>query len=332
MSVATMTAVELDRDLQLALVERPLRAPEPEEVLVRVEWAGLCGSDLHVMSRGVWVVDWPAVLGHELCGVIERAGRDAGTAVGTRVVADSRVPCGACGACTAGERDKCAELRFVGEAFPGGFATHCLLPERLAHPVPAGLEPSVAVLAEPLAVALHALGHLQSTPRRALVLGHGPIGALIHIELRRRHPELDVTVAEPAPLRAALARALGATVQPSAAALGDGERFDLVIDAAGYAGALGDAVGAAAPAAHILLVALSAEPVTLSPIELTERRLRLTGCNAFVAELPDAIERLADEGWRYAPVVTDAISLAELPDVARRQLSAPDAIKVLVRP
>jgi 2-desacetyl-2-hydroxyethyl bacteriochlorophyllide A dehydrogenase len=327
-----MTAVELDRDLQLAVVQRPLRAPRPDEVLVRVEWAGLCGSDLHVISHGHWVVDWPAVLGHELCGVVEQAGCAAGIEAGTRVVADSRVPCGACDACAAGEPDRCTELRFVGEALPGGFATHCLLPARLAHPVPAGLEPSVAVLAEPLAIALHALGKLDAAPRRALVLGHGPIGALIHIELRRRHPELDVTVAEPAPLRAALARAYGATVHRSAAALGAGERFDLVVDAAGYPGALGDAVRAAAAGADVLLVALSAEPVTISPMELTERRLRLIGCNAFVAELPAAIELLADEGWRYAPVVTEAVSLAELPAVARRQLAAPDAIKVLVRP
>jgi threonine dehydrogenase-like Zn-dependent dehydrogenase len=213
-----MTAVELDRDLRMRVVERPLRDPRAHEVLVRVEWAGLCGSDLHVIARGTWVEDWPAVLGHELCGLVEAAGRDAGIAAGTRVVADSRVPCGACAACRASDRDRCAHPAFVGEAFPGGFATHCLLPAPLAHPVPDGLEPDTAVLAEPLAVALHALGHVAAAPARVLVLGHGPIGALVHVEARRRWPAAEIVVAEPAPLRAQLAAALGARVLPTAAA------------------------------------------------------------------------------------------------------------------
>jgi len=331
MSAATPIAVELDRDLRMAVVERPATEPGPAEVLVRVEWAGLCGSDLHVIASGAWVRRWPAVLGHELCGIVEAAGRDAGIAVGTRVVADSRVPCGECAACRAGEPGACAEPAFVGEALPGGFATYCRLPASLAHRVPDGLDPATAVLAEPLAVALHALGHVARTPGRVLVLGHGPIGALLHIEARRRWPAAEVAVTEPAPLRAQLAAALGARVVPRADRLA-GERFDLVVDAAGYAGSLADAIAAAAPAADLLLVALSEHPVPVTPIAIAERRLRLTGCNAFVDELPEAIERLAAEGWRYRPVVTDAIALTELPAVAAHQLERPDAVKVLVRP
>jgi threonine dehydrogenase-like Zn-dependent dehydrogenase len=329
---ATTTAVELDRELRLRVVERPLAEPARDEVLIRVEWAGLCGSDLHVIARGSWVEDWPAVLGHELCGIVEAAGRDAGIAVGTRVVADSRVPCGACAACQAGDPDRCPHPAFVGEAFPGGFAAFCLLPGALAHPVPDGLEPDTAVLAEPLAVALHALGHVTRRPRRVLVLGHGPIGALVHIEARRRWPEAEIVVAEPAALRAELAAALGARVLSTAAAREPDERFDLVVDAAGYAGSLPDAVAAAASGADVLVVALSERPETLVPITLAEQRLRLTGCNAFEDELPEAIERLAREGWRYRPIVTEAISLEELPAVVARQLEHPDAVKVLVRP
>lgn len=332
MTPATMTAVELDRDLALRVVERPLRAPAPDEVLVRVEWAGLCGSDLHVMARGTWVRDWPAVLGHELCGIVETAGGDAGLAPGTRVVADSRVPCGACRGCRAGDPDGCEQPAFVGEAFPGGFATHCLLPAALAHAVPEGLEPDTAVLAEPLAVAMHALGHVTEAPARVLLLGHGPIGALIHIEAGRRWPAAEVTVAEPAALRADLAAALGARVLPAASALPDGERFDLVVDAAGYHGSLPDAIAVAATGAHVLVVALSEHPEEVVPIELAERRLRLTGCNAFAGELPEAIARLAAEGWRYRPVVTEAIALYELPAAVARALDRAEAIKLLVRP
>lgn len=322
-----MLAMELSQDLELSVAEREISDPGPGEVLIRVEWAGLCGSDLHVLREGVWVEYWPAVLGHELCGVVETTGPGVSLELGTRVVADSRIPCGACEIC-ASDPDRCPNLRFVGEATPGGFATHTTLPANVLHSVPDELDLFVAVLAEPLAIVLHALSHLAEPPRNALILGHGPIGALVHIELLRRFPEATVTVAEPAPVRAALAESLGAKVHDS----GAGSRFDLVVDAAGYPGSLKDAVAACAPGAQLLLVAMSARPVELVPIELAQGRIQLTGCNGFISELPEAIALLVSDGWRYRTVITQSVSLAGLPDAARRQLESPDAIKVVVRP
>lgn len=324
------TVMELDSELNLGLARRELPEPQGEELSVRVEWAGLCGSDLHVMRTGVWIEEWPAVLGHEVVGSVEAAGPAATVAVGALVVADSRIPCRACAAC-ASDPARCSHLRFLGEARPGGFASHLLLPSGLAHAVPHGLDASIAVLAEPLAVALHALAQLTRPPQRTLVIGHGPIGALLHIELRRSFPDALVHVAEPAATRALLARALGAKVAPDARDLERGG-YDLVIDAAGYPASLEHAIGACAAGATLLLVALSPHPVALRPIELAERRLRLVGCNAFVDELPGALALLAEEAWRYLPVITRAVSLEELPDAARAQLAHPDAVKVVIRP
>ena len=315
-------AFMIDAELRMSVGRRELPEPGPGEALVRVEWAGLCGSDLHVMRSGEWVTEWPATLGHEIFGRLEGDGR--------AVVVDSRLPCGRCGAC-ATDPDRCPHLQFVGEACPGGFASHCVVPTRLLHDVPDGLEGSTAVLAEPLAVALHALSHLRDAPARAAVLGHGPIGALVHAELRRRHPDAEIDVAEPAALRRSLARAFGAHTAAAAGELPHGA-YDLVVDAAGYATSLSDAIRAAAPGGQVLLLALSEAAVPVRPMELVERRVTVTGSNAFVDELPQAIELLAAEGWRYDPVVTDAVALDELPAVAAAQIERPDAVKVLVRP
>jgi threonine dehydrogenase-like Zn-dependent dehydrogenase len=282
------------------------------------------------MRTGAWVTGWPATLGHEIFGRVERAGDDAAPAPGTAVVADSRLPCGDCPSCAL-DRLTCGNVAFVGEARPGGFASHCLLPTALLHPVPETLEGSTAVLAEPLAVVLHGLAHVQATPGRAAILGHGPIGALVHAELRRRFASVEVDVAEPVPLRAALARALGAHTVTDAADLPAGA-YDLVVDAAGFPTSLAHAVTRCTTGAQILLLALSDHAVPITPMELVERRITVTGSNAFVDELPAAIALLAAEGWRYDPVVTDAIGLDELPATARRQLERPDAVKVLVRP
>ena len=98
-------------------------------------------------------------------------------------------PCRAAGAMRAGlTRTGARTSSSSGRRCPGGFASHCVLPLSLLHAVPEGVPRQIAVLAEPLAVALHALGHLHHEPKRIAVLGHSPIGALVHVEARRRWP------------------------------------------------------------------------------------------------------------------------------------------------
>jgi threonine dehydrogenase-like Zn-dependent dehydrogenase len=207
-------ALLLDRDLSLRLGERELPAPGPAELLVRVEWAGVCGSDLHVLRTGDWVTSWPATLGHEVTGVVE-ASPGGEPPAGTRVVIDSRVPCGTCPGCAAGPQ-LCEHLGWFGEACPGGFASHVLVPAGRVAACPDDLEPAVAVLAEPLAVAMHAVSRVSEPPGRAVILGYGPIGALVHLELTRRWPQTAVSVVEPVAVRRQLAEAFGAETAAAA--------------------------------------------------------------------------------------------------------------------
>jgi threonine dehydrogenase-like Zn-dependent dehydrogenase len=318
----------LGQDLALEVGARELDDPGPGEVLVRVEWAGICGSDLHVFRSGIWVEYWPATLGHEVAGVVEATGPEVGLSPGERVVLDSRLPCLECPECAV-DPDRCARITFLGESRPGGFADYCVVPERSVHRVPDGLALEDAVLAEPLAVVLHALADIETPPDRALVIGHGPVGALVQIELRRRFEDLPVDVAEPAERRAQLARALGARTTGSAPTDG---AYGLVVDAAGYEGSLKDAVAAALHGGVVLVLAIDGRPSGLSGQEIVESGVTLRGSNAFVDELPKAVELLAAEAGRYRPLVTGAVSLAELPLTIRQQLASPDEVKVLVRP
>lgn len=326
-------AVFVDRDLRISIGTRDLGPPLADEALIRVECAGLCGSDLHVLRTGDWVQDaqWPATLGHELCGTVELPPGDGSLQVGDRVVADSRVPCESCAECVAGRPQRCGAVRFIGECRPGGFASRCVLPSRLLHRVPDGLAPETAVLAEPLAVAMHGLSRLPTEPRLVAILGHGPIGALLHIELRRRFPNTEVTVAEPAALRAALARALGATTVVNGTCLPD-DAYDTVIDAAGYSRSLLDALRVLAPRGQVLLVALDHSSTPLTPAALVESSATIVGSSAFVDELPEAITQLAKDPARYEPLVTDAVLLPEFPGVVRAQLERPEAVKVVLCP
>jgi threonine dehydrogenase-like Zn-dependent dehydrogenase len=91
-------------------------------------------------------------------------------------------------------------------------------------------------------------------------------------------------------------------------------------------------LGLCAQEAQLVLVALSEHPVAVKPMDIVERRIHITGSNAFRDELDGAIELLVREPSRYAPIVTEEIALDELPRTATRQLEQPDAVKVVVRP
>jgi len=318
-------ALLLGQDLRLTLGSRDLAGPAPGQATVRVAWAGVCGSDLHVLSTGAWVAYWPATLGHEVVGVVQEC-PGGEVAAGTTVVVDSRLPCGHCDGCLVAA-SLCQQMSWLGEAVPGGFARHLVVPVTSLVPCPEGLEAAIAVLAEPLAVAMHAVSRLSRPPRAALLLGYGPVGALAHAELGRRWPALPIFVQEPAPERLQLALALGAGPEPAAEA-----RFDLVVDAAGYPQSLAHACTRAANGGTVLIVALSAHPVAVVPAEMVERTLTIAGSVGFDNELHEAVQVLAADPDRYRPLVSEAVLLEEAPGRLASLASTPSAGKVVVRP
>jgi threonine dehydrogenase-like Zn-dependent dehydrogenase len=325
MSGIRTQAVLLDRGLTLHLGERDVPEPLPGQALVRLEWAGICGSDLHVMRTGDWVSDWPATLGHEIVGIVQRC-PGGELAEGARVVVDSRVPCGSCAGCQRAA-NLCTGLRWVGEAYPGGLARQGVFPAAGLHPCPPELEAAVAVLAEPLAVAMHAVGRIPGQPSRACILGYGPIGALVHLELARRWPGIDVSVREIDPDRRELAEAFGAGL----AAAGGDQTWPVVVDAAGYPNSLRDAIASTENGGVVLQVALGHAPITIDGSAIVEHALTIIGCNGFDAELPEAIAVLNRAPDAYRPLITEALLLEEAVPRLRELPTRPSVGKVVIR-
>jgi threonine dehydrogenase-like Zn-dependent dehydrogenase len=330
----TTDALLLDEHLGIALGSRRLPPPATGEALVRVAWAGVCGSDLHVLRTGEWVAYWPATLGHEVVGVVEEC-PGAELPAGTTVVIDSRLPCGNCAGCQKAP-SLCHNMSWLGEAMPGGFARHLVAPVTSLVPSPPQLETAIAVLAEPLAVAMHAVSRLAQRPDDVLIFGYGPVGALVHLELVRRWPGLPVFVSEVSQARRQLALALGAEAAVPITAATDGEPhlFSLVVDAAGYPRSLVDAGNRAANGGTVLVVALAFDAVEIVPAHLVERALTIVGSVGFDDELQQALLVLAADPDRYRPLVTEAVLLEEAPERLASLASAqePAAGKVLVRP
>lgn len=166
----------------VAVVDLPVPAPGPGEVVVEVAGCGVCGSDLHAVRSdpGYQMLRPPVVLGHECAGRVAAVGPDVHVAVGDPVAAVSTQGCGHCASCHRGSPQLCAQRRILGIHYDGGLATYVRLEARHLVPVPAELDLVDAALAEPLSVAVHATLE-RSTVRpgsRVVVTGPGPIGLL----------------------------------------------------------------------------------------------------------------------------------------------------------
>lgn len=258
--------------LELRAVPAP--RPRPDEVVVQVASASICGSDLHIahwhpMAR--WTRT-PVILGHEFAGVVAEVGSAVGAFTpGDAVAAESVIWCGRCRPCRDGNTNVCLARELFGIHRPGGLAERVAVPERLLHRLPPGLPLERAALAEPTTVALHAVFLHPPRPGDAvLVTGPGPIG-LMAAQVVKAAGARVLVAGTPADAgrRLPAARALGfETLDPqhpadeALAAVLDGP-VDLVLECSGAAGALGAALRGVRRAGAITLVGMPSGPVEL---------------------------------------------------------------------
>ncbi len=324
------------KDLRFEQVPAPV-APPPGWVLVAVEAAGICGSDLHNFATGQWISRTPSVAGHEFCGRVLALGAgvdDLG--VGDPVVADSRYWCGECPQCRDGHFNACELLGFVGEVCDGGFAEQVLLPARLVLRRPEGIDPRAAAMAEPLAVALHAVRKVSPEPCAAvLVVGCGTIGGLCALVLSRLHDGPILLADRNAGRARAVAEASGGSVveltSSAIAAATAGKPLRYVIDATGSIAALAHLLGMIGPNSIVGLVGISQGRLDLDPNKLVEREISLVGCHAFKDELPQAIAMTAVLEDVLIGLIDQTIELSQVPAAFERLLAGQvDGLKTII--
>jgi len=184
--------VHAARDLRLGVA--PDAALGPKSVRIAMKSGGICGSDLHYYNHGGFgaiTLREPMILGHEVAGEITELGDDVdGLKVGDLVAVSPSRPCSVCAECLRGLPNHCLNMRFYGSAMPfphiQGAFRETLIAEASQCVVANGLTPAQAAMAEPLAVALHAVERAGSLMgKRVLVTGCGPIGNLIILAARR---------------------------------------------------------------------------------------------------------------------------------------------------
>lgn len=339
---ATMPAAVYHAPHDVRVEQLPVPEVGPTDVLAEVAWCGVCGSDLHTVIEG-WAKPG-TVGGHEWSGTVVAAGAESGWEVGDQIVGGPAPTCGVCEPCRAERPALCVDRPTPGTGrYQGAFARYKLLDGTEALKVPGGLELRTAALAEPLAVALHALTQGSVEPgQRVLVSGAGPIGALVVAALVARGID-DVTVSEPSSVRRDLAARLGATtmspedlVVPSMAEpmrLRE-DPFDVAFECSGKAVAMEAVLAQLGKAGRLVLVGAGIEAPRFDPNRILLNELVITGAYEYdLGGCDDALALLAGDAFPVDALIEPRdVPLSGLLEACERLFRGEIAGKVLVRP
>lgn len=342
--MVTTRAVVVDEPGRLRLAAVPPPVPGAGEALVRVAWAGICGSDRELLagSRPARFVRYPLTPGHEWSGTVETVGAGTDpTLVGQSVVGEGFRACGRCTACRRGDTNLCeADYDETGFTRPGAWADYLILPARLLHVLPAGCELRAAAVLEPSAVVAAACLKAAAVPgERVAVVGAGTLGLLATQLLRAGHPA-ELTVVDRRPDRAELAERCGADeLRTPESARRLAGRFDVVVEAAGAPGAARLAVRLARRGGRVVLTGIpgtdaAAELTDLSPADLVLDELTVhTVFGAPSRAWSHAVRAFTAGAIDPAAVISHEVALDDVAD-ALRVLADPraNAVKVLLRP
>jgi (R,R)-butanediol dehydrogenase/meso-butanediol dehydrogenase/diacetyl reductase len=196
---------------ELELGSIPIPEPGIDEVLIKVSYAGICGTDIHIYHGKHPRAKGPLVMGHEFCGEIVKCPESSELNVGDFVTAEPLISCGTCFTCLSGHPHVCKTLGLYGIDANGAFAEYVTMPVKKVYKIPKEIKRQFGALIEPIAVAIHALriSNLKISDT-VCILGGGPIGLLLALTSKAAGCK-DVIICEMNSYRLELAKKYGIT-------------------------------------------------------------------------------------------------------------------------
>lgn len=323
MKAAVMTAAR-----KIAFTERPVPVPRADEVLVKVDCVGICGSDLHYYAEGRignFVVEPPFVLGHEASGTVVQVGEDVRQLrVGDRVTMEPGRTCGQCEYCRTGRYNLCPDVSFFATPpVDGVFQEFAVHPAQLCFRLPDTVTPLQGALVEPMAVGFYAAQQADAHPgQSAVVFGAGCIGLVTIMALKNRGV-MRIYCADIVDSRLAIAEQLGAVTvnvaqEPIAHRIG-GAGVDLAFDTSGAAESLRSAIECLKKGGTAVLIGYSREDSMCLPTNLMiDKELRLQTIFRYRHMYPGIIDAIASGALHPERIVTNQFSFDQLPDAMER--------------
>jgi (R,R)-butanediol dehydrogenase / meso-butanediol dehydrogenase / diacetyl reductase len=320
----------------LAIEDRQVPVARPGDLIIKVAFCGICGSDLHATEPSITQLESGTVLGHEFAGVVVQS-EAAGFAVGDRVTGVPLQECDDCRPSGLGCRDRlgivCPRNKIIGlgTTVPGGYAEFLRLPAHHALKVPDGLDLRLAALTEPLAVGAHAVkaaGNLFG--RRVLVIGAGPIGLATAL-FAQVNGAREIVISEPAAGRRALAARLGlAAIDP---AVTPPVGAEVIFECVGVPGLLRQCMDLAPVQGTVVVVGVCRGEDTILPRVGIRKELTVRFVLGYTqAEFAQVLDLMASGRLNAGPLITGVVGLDDLPAMFESLRTAGAHAKVLIDP
>jgi len=343
-----MKALILSEYEKLDLVDMQKPQPGEDDLLIRVQACGICGSDVHGYDGSTGRRLPPIVMGHEAAGIVEAAGGGVEDfRPGDHVTFDSTVFCGRCFYCRRGQVNLCDHREVIGVSTPdfrrmGAFAEYVTVPARIAYSLPDNMPFEHAALVEAVSVAVHAMSLTPvALDDTVVVVGAGMIG-LLALQAAKLAGAGRVFVIDLDDSRLELARSLGATgafnsddCDPISEirAITSGRGADIALECVGIPPTVNLAIEAVRKGGLVTLVGNVTPRVEIGLQSTVTRQIRLQGSCASSGEYPACISLISRGAIRVEPLLSAVASLDEGAEWFRRLYARePGLLKVVLQP
>lgn len=336
-----MKAFQVANVNDYALIDTKQPVAEAGEVLIKTAFAGICGSDLHIIHGQNPFVQFPRITGHEFSGVVAAIGEGVTHVnVGDKVCVDPVISCGECYACRAGRFNVCANLQVFGVHRNGGFGEYTSAPASNVLVLPDNVTLEQAALVEPYSIATNVLSRMAPIPGDSLlVYGAGVIGLTI-VQVAKAMGIERIIVTDILDERLETAKALGATdvinsrthkVEDCIREWTNGEGVPLIADAACIPALLPEILRIACPAGRIGLLGFTTTPSDLAQIEVIKKELTIVGSRLNNRRFPQVLEMIASGRLDPLALISHRIALNDIGDGIQLMENHPELTrKVLV--
>ena len=347
--MGTMIAVrKIKAEPGLSVENIPIPTPGPHDVLVRIEAAGICGTDVHIHNWDRWSrqrIHPPLTVGHEFAGTVVETGRDVEhVAVGDFVSAESHITCGMCFQCRTGQAHLCPRTRILGVDTDGVFAEYAALPESIIWQNDRTKLPAeVAALQEPFGNAVYATLSHDLAGQTVAVIGCGPIG-LFSVGIAKRAGAMSVWASDVVDYRLQLARKMGADAVVNAARCDDvvgwfheqneGYPLDIVLEMSGSEAGITQSFQIVRRGGRVTLFGIPADEVQIDVAEnMIFKNLTVLALNGRkIFETWYRTRWLLEGGVvDIRPLITHEMEMSRI-DEAIERIKTGQACKIVLRP
>jgi 2-desacetyl-2-hydroxyethyl bacteriochlorophyllide A dehydrogenase len=306
---------------QLEIADVPSPSIENGEALVKVSYAGICGTDMMIYSGLHPRATAPLIMGHEFSGVIEQISLNEKFKVGDRVAINPLIHCGKCVTCLSGQQHICDYLNYLGIDKNGGFANQVNVPIQNLYPLPESTSDADAALLEPLAVAIHTVRRSKiKVGDTVVILGAGPIGILIGM-IAQRAGAAKIIISDVSEYRLKLAEnfgfhavnALKNDIVEVAKESTHGVGADVVFEVAGNQMTANQMIDAIRSQGEIVVVSVYKKPPEINLAKMHFREISINTTRCFTTEdFQKAIQMMGEGKVDVSSLISHKLSLDEI--------------------